>query len=730
MAKKPATTRKPRAAKPTSVEVYAASTVIPGEAQTGRWSRNTDISVEEQARRFTQWVQIYGSRNASDCATQTLRWYTDGKNGSVMKRLGFSVKSVTDRRRLTYLKDSRRVGKSGIYADKSGDVYEILEHPIIDMLHCPNPWQDHTAFMYTMYLCKEFAGNLYQVPIKPEYEGGLFQLRNLMPQYVRVIPNQKTFIGGYTYGRNRADVETYGPNDLWHQKFRENPWNPYYGLAPIQSLMTEADIDAASAIRDLAMMNNGARIDGLALMPPDSGSNQTQFNQVAEMLNRDHQGPQNAGRIKVTNAIDFKPISWPSRDMEWQLRIANYERRVAFAFDFPDTMSKLNDASRANGETGNEQRARFGIEPRLRSTAEFMNRCYTPLYGINEGEMWCAYDNCVPQDDKAIADIQVSLYGAGLRTLNECRSELGDDPMPDGDELKELPDPNPPETMNEPPQKDKAVGTREGVSQGWTAGPHNHKAVDELPGIPNQADSVFARLEKAVAAWVVQVAGRITEQNIQTLIESPEVRGEFSAIVEPYIRRLFAIGLSAGLEQVPTAPLDALSDPYSVIPERGAQWLKGYTMRLSGEVTQTMQEQVSQAISDGMVQGRTMGEITVEVATGLKDGSGVRAERIARTETSRAVQNGELEAWKAMGVERWKWELSANACPLCVALSEKANDTGGTVVGKSVAGVGELIELPDGKTHTVTYADIDTALGHPNCRCRMIAVLDPVGETP
>jgi hypothetical protein len=125
-------------------------------------------------------------------------------------------------------------------------------------------------------------------------------------------------------------------------------------------------------------------------------------------------------------------------------------------------------------------------------------------------------------------------------------------------------------------------------------------------------------------------------------------------------------------------------------------------------------ERVRREIERGIIQGDGYKEIAKRISDHFVEETGYRAERIAITETQRAINAGTLEAYRQSGVVVGKrWLLSGAPCPLCVALAEETEDR--------FVGLNESFTTnPDAPPG---YQDIQAPPLHPNCQCSLMAVM-------
>ncbi len=117
-------------------------------------------------------------------------------------------------------------------------------------------------------------------------------------------------------------------------------------------------------------------------------------------------------------------------------------------------------------------------------------------------------------------------------------------------------------------------------------------------------------------------------------------------------------------------------------------------------------EAVRDKLRQGLIgDGQTVPELTAAVQGVFTRLSKSKAETIARTESSRAIHTATEMSAEASGVVVAKrWLLSANSCPICVAIAQRANRV---PLGGSFGTVG----------HSAAFSDIKNPPAHPNCRC-------------
>ena len=141
------------------------------------------------------------------------------------------------------------------------------------------------------------------------------------------------------------------------------------------------------------------------------------------------------------------------------------------------------------------------------------------------------------------------------------------------------------------------------------------------------------------------------------------------------------------------------------------------------EFARAIGEESAQKLQDAMATGLANGESIPELQrriAGIYDGwEGWRGERIARTESARALEAGQEQSWRESGVVAAKvWDANGDACPFCLDMDGKILELGGAFF--TVDGPDQTVDF-EGKEITLphNYTDVMAPPLHPNCRCTL-----------
>lgn len=177
-----------------------------------------------------------------------------------------------------------------------------------------------------------------------------------------------------------------------------------------------------------------------------------------------------------------------------------------------------------------------------------------------------------------------------------------------------------------------------------------HKAIEPSP-------TMLAIIRDWYADWIPAIAKADPGQIPNLILDA---RKQLAAILRPELERLFRDGF---IEVLGRAGQDA---PQS-LSEAASRAVDSYVSRLSGEVTDTILTDVRSAIRASIEGGYSVNEARDAVAEAMGVQADWRAERVARTETSRAVEYGRIEGYAEVGVERKQWLISSAPCQFCEA---------------------------------------------------------------
>lgn len=238
---------------------------------------------------------------------------------------------------------------------------------------------------------------------------------------------------------------------------------------------------------------------------------------------------------------------------------------------------------------------------------------------------------------------------------------------------------------------------------------------DRAPGVQfptPRISELLASFEGDLEKWFTDAitnglddAGRLT----------PQAESALDAVLDRHVEAILREG---GLEAVGSLGLD--TDDFEI----GREVVDAYKVSYLSTLPESLHEVVDTAIREGVEQGKTQSEVVENLLSELpEDYPKFAAERIARTETARALELGSVEGFAEAGIEQRRFQLSVGACPVCVAFEQDLKRDGRDVVSmrEPFRPAGYSFLTPEG-LQTLHSSVFGSGI-HPNCRCGYLAVL-------
>ena len=141
--------------------------------------------------------------------------------------------------------------------------------------------------------------------------------------------------------------------------------------------------------------------------------------------------------------------------------------------------------------------------------------------------------------------------------------------------------------------------------------------------------------------------------------------------------------------------------------------------------TRTFNETAASAL-EGIISAHIKQGLTIKETTeGIREWAGKngdldrqvkwRASTVARTESARAIVNGQVAAWKDSGVvTHMRWLIAPQPCEFCLAVYRKFRQV---KLGVNFLNTGQTLTGTRGGKLAIDYSNIQGPPLHPNCLC-------------
>jgi HK97 family phage portal protein len=654
-----------------------------------------------------------------------------------------------DRSRRKHLNNSSPIeGVGGVaqFALESGDIYELTRHPCLDFINCPNPYETKDVFWGMDFLQREIFGNAYSIVFTDD-SGRPVEMRHMYGQHVRIHASKTNWIDGYEYVVNGNPPEEFEPDEVAHFRYGGSLTHYQYGSSWFERCAPDMDILINARAVALHRYSNGMRAD-LAFLTPEFNPAQTE--DLRKEITRRAVGVRNTGSFLILQGVtDIKPLSLTAKEMQSSDEVQRATNNIRNSAGIPEAMFALNSSNLASALQADGQFLQASIQPLLCSHAQQLTAFLCRYYDVAPGDAWFAYDNIVEPNEDENIKTTISMLGADLLVVNEARERVGYAPLRDErgglllSELRRVVG----MSLPQPPPQGEAITP---VNAEPSAPDLSPQPMGRPPTVaPPAAKALPAPEPKVVlvsdlACGCLRCKGADAEagagesmgfsranydalkSNLETYLRRGAETGQYSAeALQNALHPLHSIlteGAQDGIGTLLTVPggseaVAGMAVRFDVHSPEVTQYVNNYTVKLAKQLSDARHDELRSSIARIVGEGQTPAQAAQSVRSVLADRSADDAERIARTESAKAYNQGGLKAWEEAGVTHKKWLLAPFACPLCEEIATKFNEP--VALSAVFFPKGKDITVGD-TTYRNDYEDIDAPPLHPQCRCTTV----------
>lgn len=300
---------------------------------------------------------------------------------------------------------------------KDEDRTEVTSHAALDLWRKPNPFMPRQEFVEVTQQHIDLTGEGPWVVSRHKASPIPLELWPVRPDRITPIPDPESFLRGYMY--QAPDGEQI-PLELDQVIFLRmpNPLDPYRGMGPVQSILTDLDATRYSAEWNKNFFLNSAEPGGIIEVP--NALSDPDFNQLRERWNEQHRGVANAHRVAILEHGVWKDRKYTQRDMQFaELRSVSRDV-IREAFGIPAfALGEVADVNRATAEASAAWFDSMMTVPRLERIKGALNHDLLPLFGAAAQGLEFDYENPVA-DDRELAARELTAKAAAARELIEA----------------------------------------------------------------------------------------------------------------------------------------------------------------------------------------------------------------------------------------------------------------------------------------------------------------------
>ncbi len=279
---------------------------------------------------------------------------------------------------------------------EDGERVRVTRHAALDLVQKPNPFyrrrklveagQQHVDLTGEGWLILGFAGNNRTLPI---------EMWVVRPDRMAPVPHPTKFIAGYVYTAPNGEQVPFEPWEVVKLEM-PNPLDPYRGLGPVQSVLTDLDASKYAAEWNRNFFINSAQPGGIIEVP--EALSDPDFERLRLRWREQHQGVRKAHHVAVLEHGKWVPVGYSMRDMQFaQLREVSRDTILeAFAMH-KQSIGISDDVNKANAIAGEQSFGRWQLVPRLDRWKEAFDTLLYRFYDPGE-TMEFDYENPVPPD--------------------------------------------------------------------------------------------------------------------------------------------------------------------------------------------------------------------------------------------------------------------------------------------------------------------------------------------
>ncbi len=243
------------------------------------------------------------------------------------------------------------------------------EHPIEELLQTVNPfmgpydlWGQTTAYL-------KLTGNSYWA-----FEKDFTQIWVLRPDRVKIIPDQKNFIGGYEYKNETTQKKViYEPEEILHFKGLSLE-SMFYGDSPIEPGARQLSLERSAIDYNYRYFENDATPSGV--LQAQHEIDEEELKRIQRVWESAYKGTKKAHRVAVLDKnLKYEKVADSLKDMNFgELRRFNKEELLMLLGVPPAIAGDLTHADYANIKHQDKLLYSYGVIPILRLNESTLNQ--------------------------------------------------------------------------------------------------------------------------------------------------------------------------------------------------------------------------------------------------------------------------------------------------------------------------------------------------------------------
>lgn len=533
--------------------------------------------------------------------------------------------------------------------ERNGRKTEIADHRILQVLKKPNPHQTQNDLRVFTQMNLELFGRAYWYLARGGWTGIPKEIWPLTSSEVSPRTNPDGDLIGYVVSRWGYRVNIPVEEMIAFRQISPNSIHEGESAAKAAARSVQADVNTLRYVE--AFFANSARPDFilsvLGISPDDAAKLEMRWKNK-------HGGVAKSNKPAIIDgAIKLEKLTAALKDLDITEQSRERRDRIFAAFGVPKAvLGMVDDVNRASMEGSKLAFAEFAVDPRLQEFVEKLTAFFLPKFP-NSDNLFFEADEHIPRDNElAIREIDSGL-SSGYLTINEARAKRKLDPIKNGDEILIS-------FGRVPLSQVLAAPAKLAPEKQKSAPSEKSQSREELI---RKADRIHARNEKKFIAIIEDLFARQKREVIAGLkkgfkkdalnpIDEQKWVREFIDTTVPLY--LLMIEDGGGLGAAAVGALTGRAVEFS--PRIPA--VVNETSRMATEFARFVNDTTKQNLRVSLMEGLNLGESEATMADRVDEVFRIRknnAMTIARTETTRSINFGQIEGYRQNGIKTKEW---------------------------------------------------------------------------
>ena len=291
-------------------------------------------------------------------------------------------------------KDGRRV--NGPAEDNRT---EKVSHVALDLWENPNEAYTQSRMVESIQQHVDLCGEARILIARSDRSTMPLELWPIRPDKIEPVPSADGPLLGYVYTGPNDEKIPLQPDEVI-DIIMPNPMDPYRGLGPVQTLLTDLGATKAAAQWNANFFANDATPGGIIEM--EENLSDSEWHTFVERWRDSHQGVGNAHRVATLEKAKWVNAQFTMRDMQFTELREYSDKTIMATFGMSPHMLGIEETvNRATAEAAEDVFARWVIKPRLDRIKDALNSQLLPLFGTSTQGLEFDFDDPSLEDSEA-----------------------------------------------------------------------------------------------------------------------------------------------------------------------------------------------------------------------------------------------------------------------------------------------------------------------------------------